>query len=290
MSRPTCEICAKYQGKIYCISGKDKRFPALFKTALRHGYATMHPHCRHEFIPVWLELMGEKELAAEIERSKISPQADTRSQKERDLYAEWQAEHRQRYSEQRYFDRAKQTLGPAMPYKDIGAFRRSYRSKQGSFAHQRSHNLIRDYQIYTEYKQVLKDDPDFPKTLAKFQEIKYNKDVVLYQKLKREKSTVSSINQKGWLESFTRKAVSTYYEFKAKNIEFTDHGVARFLQRGFDKEMIIEICKNYPFNYIQNDGKKIKFYKGTAIVYSTQNDEVVSIVRRDKPKKEWENV
>ena len=269
---PTCEICAKYQGKIYCISGKDKRFPALFETALRSGYALMHPNCRHEFIPVWLELMDEKELAAEIDRSKISPQADARSQKERDAYAEWQAEHRQRYSEQQYFNQAKQTLGSAMPYKDIGAFRRSYRSKEGSFAHQRSHNLIRDHQIYTEYKQVLKDDPDFPKTLAK------------------EKSTVSSINQKGWSESFTRKAVSTYYEFKAKNIEFTDHGVARFLQRGFDKEMIIEICKNYPFNYIQNDGKKIKFYKGTAIVYSTQNDEVVSIVRRDKPKKEWENV
>ena len=224
MSRPTCEICAKYQGKTYCISGKDKRFPALFETALRSGYALMHPNCRHEFIPVWLKLMDEKELAAEIERSKISPQADTRSQKERDAYAEWQAEHRQRYSEQQYFNQAKQTLGSAMSYKDIGAFRRSYRSKKDSFAHQKIHNLIRDYQIYTEYKQVLKDDPDFPKTLAKFQEIKYNKDVVLYQKLKREKSTVSSINQKGWSESFTRKAVSTYYEFKAKNIEFTDQG------------------------------------------------------------------
>ena len=68
MSRPTCEICAKYQGKIYCISGKDKRFPALFETALRSGYALMHPNCRHEFIPVWLELMDEKELAAEIDR------------------------------------------------------------------------------------------------------------------------------------------------------------------------------------------------------------------------------
>ena len=135
MSRPTCEICAKYQGKIYCISGKDKRFPALFKTALRHGYATMHPHCRHEFIPVWLELMDEKELAAEIKQSKISPKADTRSEEERDAYAEWQAEHRQRYNEQQYFDRAKQTLGYAMPYKDIAAFRRSYRSKDGSFAH-----------------------------------------------------------------------------------------------------------------------------------------------------------
>lgn len=133
MSRPTCEICAKYQGKIYCISGKDKRFPALFKTALRHGYATMHPHCRHEFIPVWLELMDEKELAAEIERSKISPQADTRSQKERDAYAEWQAEHRQRYSEQQYFNQAKQTLGSAMPYKDIGGIPSFIPLERGQF-------------------------------------------------------------------------------------------------------------------------------------------------------------
>lgn len=174
MSRPTCEICAKYQGKIYCISGKDKRFPALFKTALRHGYATMHPNCRHEFIPVWLELMDEKELAAEIDRSKISPQADTRSQKERDLYAEWQAEHRQRYSEQQYFNQAKQTLGSAMPYKDIGAFRRSYRSKEGSFAHQRSHNLIRDYKQLQSYREEL-GRASLPKTLENYQKIVYNK-------------------------------------------------------------------------------------------------------------------
>lgn len=171
---PTCEICAKYQGKIYCISGKDKRFPALFETALRSGYALMHPNCRHEFIPVWLELMDEKELAAEIDRSKISPQADTRSQKERDAYAEWQAEHRQRYSEQQYFNQAKQTLGSAMPYKDIGAFRRSYRSKEGSFAHQRSHNLIRDYKQLQSYREEL-GRASLPKTLENYQKIVYNK-------------------------------------------------------------------------------------------------------------------
>lgn len=287
---PTCEICAKYQGKIYCISGKDKRFPALFETALRSGYALMHPNCRHEFIPVWLELMDEKELAAEIERSKISPKADTRSQKERNAYAEWQAEHRQRYNEQQYFEQAKQVLGPAMPYKDIAAFRRAYRAREDSFAHQKSHNLVRDYQIYTEYRQVLKDDPKFPKTLAKFQEIKYNEDTALYQKLKREKNTVSSIKQKGWSESFMRKAVSAYYEFKARNIEFTDHGVARFLQRGFGMDTVLNICKNHPFNFIQEDGKKVKFYKGLAIIYSRQTEEIVSIVQRDKPKREWKNV
>ena len=165
---PTCEICARYQGRIYCISGKDRRFPALFETALRRGYALMHPNCRHEFIPVWLELMDEKELAAEIDRSKISPQADTRSQKERDAYAEWQAEHRQRYSEQQYFNQAKQTLGSAMAYKDIGAFRRSYRSKEGSFAHQKSHNLIRDYKQLQSYREEL-GRASLPKTLENYQ-------------------------------------------------------------------------------------------------------------------------
>lgn len=180
---PTCEICAKYQGKIYCISGKDKRFPALFETALRSGYALMHPNCRHEFIPVWLELMDEKELAEEIELSKISPRPDTRSQKERDAYAEWQAEHRQRYNEQQYFDRAKQVLGSAMPYKDIAAFRRSYRSKDGSFAHQKSHHLIRDYRDYSLIKRVLNGNENLPKTLAQFQDLRYNDSAKYYSLL-----------------------------------------------------------------------------------------------------------
>ena len=287
---PTCEICARYQGRIYCISGKDRRFPALFETALRRGYALMHPNCRHEFIPVWLELMDKGELEKEIRLSKIPKSADTRSTKERNAYAEWQAERRQVYNEHAYFEKARQTLGPSMPYKDIGAFGRSYRAKEGSPAHQRSHNLIRDYQKYTYYKQVLKEDPDFPKTLAKFQEIKYNKDVIPYQRLKRENATISSIKKKGWSETFTKKAISAYYEFKAKNIEFTDHGIARFLQRGFDMDTVLDICKNYSFNFIQEDGKRVKFYKGLAIIYSTSTEEIVSIVQRDKPKKEWENV
>lgn len=70
-----------------------------------------------------------------------------------------------------------------MPYKDIAAFRRSYRARTGSFAHQKSHNLIRDCQIYTEYRQVLKDAPGFPKTLAKFQDLRYNDSAKYYSLL-----------------------------------------------------------------------------------------------------------
>lgn len=42
-----------------------------------------------------------------------------------------------------------------MPYKDIGAFRRAYRSEEGSFAHERSHHLIRDQKDYAEVRRVL---------------------------------------------------------------------------------------------------------------------------------------
>ena len=286
---PTCEICAKYQGRIYCISGRDKRFPALFETALRRGYALMHPNCRHEFIPVWLETMTEEELAEEIRRSRI-PQTDTRSVKERNAYAAWQDGQRQRYDEQLYFDKATQALGTSMPYKDIGAFRRAYRSEEGSFAHERSHHLIRDQKDYAEVRRVLSGSENLPKTLAEFQELWYNKNKGAYQKLQREKHTISAINNKGWSESFTKKAVESYYEFRKRDIEFTDHGVARFLQRGFDKETIIAICKNNSFNFIQQDGKKIKFYKGIAIIYSDQTEEIVSILQRGGPKKEWKNV
>ncbi|GGH17256.1 phage minor capsid protein [Paenibacillus segetis] len=44
----TCEFCAKYQGRIYSISGNDKRFPKL---DIRPPY---HSHCVHS-ISAWIE-------------------------------------------------------------------------------------------------------------------------------------------------------------------------------------------------------------------------------------------
>ena len=111
----------------------------------------------------------------------------------------------------------------------------------------------------------------------------------MYQKLKREKNTIFSIKQKGWSESFTRKAVSAYYEFKARNIEFTDHGVARFLSRDFSVDLV-ERINNKPFNYCQNDGKKIKFYEGTAVIYTAENDLVVSVIERKNIKEDWNEI
>ena len=114
------------------------------------------------------------ELEKEIGRSQIPKSADPRPVKERNAYADWQAERRQVYNEQAYFEKARQTLGPSMPYKDIGAFRRSYRAKEGSPAHQRSHNLMRDYKQLQSYREEL-GRASLPKTLENYQKIVYNK-------------------------------------------------------------------------------------------------------------------
>ncbi|MGL5718853.1 MAG: phage minor capsid protein [Paraclostridium sp.] len=45
-----CEVCQKYEGKIYSISGKDERYPYLKSIpGFRKGYNNLHPRCRHSF-------------------------------------------------------------------------------------------------------------------------------------------------------------------------------------------------------------------------------------------------
>lgn len=221
---PTCEICARYQGRIYCISGKDRRFPALFETALRRGYALMHPNCRHEFIPVWLELMDKADLEKEIRHSQIPKASDPRSVKERNAYAGWQAERRQVYNEHAYFEKARQTLGPSMPYKDIGAFRRSYRAKEGSPAHQRSHNLIRDYKQLQSYREEL-GRASLPKTLENYQKIVYNKsdkdNLDHYIAARRNGSVSAVVGFSDWHEMDTRLRTAFVGRIAANGVKIT---------------------------------------------------------------------
>lgn len=50
----TCPECAKYQCRVYCISGKDKRFPKLPDIVKQFG--GFHEGCRHTFYPFFLHI------------------------------------------------------------------------------------------------------------------------------------------------------------------------------------------------------------------------------------------
>lgn len=118
---PTCEVCAPLQGRVYSISGKDKRFPAL-SIAFSSGYHNVHPNCRHVIVP-WIEsLQTPEEVQAAIVKSN-KPLKDTRSRREVELYMKQQGENRRARQDLYQYERYKARLGDDAP-KSFYAFSR----------------------------------------------------------------------------------------------------------------------------------------------------------------------
>ena len=136
-----CKLCGAYQDKVYSISGKDKRFPALFKTVLRSGYALPHPNCRHEFIPWYEEIEAPEDVEKAIKNSKIKYDkngelVDVRYQRDIKAYAEWQAGNRQLNAELKEYEQMQAHYAgheDEMPYKSLGSFRRARRAQTETY-------------------------------------------------------------------------------------------------------------------------------------------------------------
>ncbi len=289
---PTCPTCAKYQGRIYSISGKTPGYPSLYETAFKHGYSVIHPNCRHQFFPYKPKFHTAEERAALEENTRRPFEEDTQSERAREEYAHTQMQMRQWNKELNEFaemQRFYKERGEQAPYQTLGSFRRAYRSEEGSLAYGKSYFERRDERQMKSFQTVLGKE-NVPKTLAEFQEMKYNTDRSSFDLLSREKQTIGKIESKDWTSTFKQKAKETYYEFRQSGIELTDHGVARFLSRNFDIKQIISIC-NKPYNYVQiNDGKRIKFYDKVAVIYAKDTEEIVSVIRKNKIKEEWKDV
>lgn len=123
-----CEICTKYQGRVYSISGDDKRYPSLYDTAFSSGYSIIHPNCRHEFLPYIEELETPKTLKKDRDFSNRSFDKDYRKKRERDAYNANQRFNRQYIEEYRRYQDMKMELKDDFPWKSLGSFRRSKRS------------------------------------------------------------------------------------------------------------------------------------------------------------------
>lgn len=123
---PTCPTCRKFIGKWFSISGKDKRFPALFGSSgpLKRKYATIHPNCRCEFLPVYLDFETDEEIKKKAAESKT---VKKQSKTEAELYAAWQGQHRREREEETLFRNLNTVYGENMPYKTLAGFRRAYR-------------------------------------------------------------------------------------------------------------------------------------------------------------------
>lgn len=71
-----CGECAKYQGRVFSLTGKDKRFPKIPEQVLRTG--KIHPGCRHTFTLYFWGLDSKKDK--EMLRFSNRPFIDDRSE------------------------------------------------------------------------------------------------------------------------------------------------------------------------------------------------------------------
>lgn len=152
-------------------------------------------------------------------------------------------------------------------------------------------NRHSDKAQYDKYKGIL--GKDISDSFDKFQDLKYNNSEEWKIK-QREYSTIKAIKSKNWSDTYKEKVKNTYYDFRKDGIEMSWHGAQRFVDRNVDKkgnviftqEDIVNSFNAKP-NYVQDDGRLVNFQEGIAIIRNQKTNEIISIVERNHPKKEW---
>ena len=148
-----------------------------------------------------------------------------------------------------------------------------------------------DFEQHKQYQKILEND--VPETLDSFQKMKYT-DSKGWESKKREYGTISKIKGKeSYSEEYRKKILDTYYSFKEKGYEFTDHSLNRFLgqktgkgKKSFSEEELLKVLDSQ-VNYIEDGQRTVKFYDGISVIQNENTKEVVSIVTRNKPKNGW---
>ncbi|MEG1186050.1 MAG: phage minor capsid protein [Eubacterium sp.] len=124
----TCGICSKYQGRIYSISGKSKKYPKLPKIV--HQYCGFHEGCRHMFF-------ASTEFSTPIFKGdpvKVSnrPFRDERSKEEKRLYDKEKLDKKQQEQDKLEFDLLIEHL-PQIAPKSFSGYRRMKNLKSKSY-------------------------------------------------------------------------------------------------------------------------------------------------------------
>ncbi|MDE5602256.1 MAG: phage minor capsid protein [Clostridia bacterium] len=173
----TCSVCAQYRGRVFSVSGNDKRYPPLrdgVNSPLKNGYDIIHPNCRCEFRAYFEALHSKEENEAKRKFSNRPFDGDKRTVEQAKAYQELQRLNRQAVEEQSRWNDMQALLGKDMPYKNMASFSKALRSPKDSIEYMKSHYAVRDYRQYQRWKNIVGEDK-MPQNLADFQELKYNK-------------------------------------------------------------------------------------------------------------------
>lgn len=117
-----CPLCAQYEGKVYSISGDDKRFPPL-DDMFDGEFCNIHPNCQHVVTPYIEEFA--KDVNDDILKSNTEMTEQELKNKTAGYY-EQQKENRQINKDKMQYEKYKLVLGK----KDVGSFEEFRETKQ----------------------------------------------------------------------------------------------------------------------------------------------------------------
>lgn len=108
-----CPVCAPYEGRVYSLSGKDKRFPYIKNVpGYSAGYNNIHPRCSHR-ISVWVEKYGDTEK--EIKNSNKPFEIPKEKQDSINKYYEEQKKKAKLRANRKQYEQYKTVLGNEAP-------------------------------------------------------------------------------------------------------------------------------------------------------------------------------
>lgn len=125
----TCSECAKYQDKVFSLTGKDTRFPQLDV----RDVIPVHPNCKCSVRPFVSDFKTDSEINKYIAKGKdFNPNLDPRTKKQRESYERDQQLKRKARQEMKTYNSIKAILGDDAP-KTLGAYRRMKRSNSTGY-------------------------------------------------------------------------------------------------------------------------------------------------------------
>jgi hypothetical protein len=125
-----CPICVPLEGRVYSVSGKDKRYPSLNR-AFPGGFHTIHPNCTHSMVP-YFEKYDDDADRIRKESNRPFDEIDKDMQKSIDAYNKDQAVKTARYNDRREWENTKRLLPQDTP-KTFSGYRAGKRNNSDKY-------------------------------------------------------------------------------------------------------------------------------------------------------------
>ena len=127
----SCKTCATLGNRVYCISGKDSKYPSVYGVLFRKGYTCIHPHCRCVLKPFFIEDHTNSEMKQILRDSNRLYDLDPRTESQRQAYQEVQAFNHRVWEATKEYEKAKEVFGKDLPSQldTLPKFRRGHAMK-----------------------------------------------------------------------------------------------------------------------------------------------------------------